>query len=263
MAAIQNYLSGVRLLHLYAGARLPNMKDFSIKLVLDGIKRRKPHCVRQALPMTPSILLHLHTYITHQGNGLTVWALFLIAFFLSLCKSNLVPDTTNTFDRNKQLTRSDFILGDRVLLCKIRWSKTIQFGQRVLTLPLFAIPGSTLCPVTAFRHMITEFPTRNGSDPAFQIYHGRKVIPVTYFKFHFYLRRLLQEAGYKSELFSSHSFRRGGASYAFQCSVPDQLIKLQGDWQSDAYQRYLDFSLVDRSTVFLQMAAHLPNMVCL
>ena len=260
VSSIQNYLSGVKLLHLYAGVKLPNMKDFSIKLVLDGIRRRKPHCVKQALPITPSILLHLYQHITLCGNGVTVWALFLIAFFLFLRKSNLVPNTTKSFDPKKQLTRADFVLGDQVLLCKIRWSKTIQYGQRVLVLPLFALPGSPLCPVTAYKHMIAEFPTVEGHDPAFQVRNGKKVIPLTYFKFHYYLRKLLQEAGYRSELFSSHSFRRGGATFAFQSLVPDQLIKLQGDWQSDAYQRYLDFSLVDRSTVFLQMAAHLPSM---
>ena len=152
------------------------------------------------------------------------------------------------------------MLGDKVLLCKIRWSKTIQFGQRVLVLPLFAIQNSPLCPVSAFKRMITEFPTRSGSDPAFQIRHGWNIIPLTYFKFHYYLRRLLKEAGYEAGLFSSHSFRRGGATFAFQSSVPDLLIKLQGDWQSDAYQKYLDFSLVDRSTVFLHMAANLSSV---
>ena len=81
VSSIRNYLSGVRLLHLFAGVQVPNMKDFSIKLVLDGIRRSKPHCVKQALPITPAVLLNIYKFISLQGNGATVWALFLIAFF--------------------------------------------------------------------------------------------------------------------------------------------------------------------------------------
>ena len=39
--------------------------------------------------------------------------------------------------------------------------------------------------------------------------------------------------------FSGHSLRRGDATFAFQCGIPAELIKLQGDWQSDAYMLYL------------------------
>lgn len=42
------------------------------------------------------------------------------------------------------------------------------------------------------------------------------------------------------------SFRRGGATFAFQASVPGELVKLQGHWASDAYYKYLDFSMFDK-----------------
>ena len=40
-----------------------------------------------------------------------------------------------------------------------------------------------------------------------------------------------------------HSFRRGGASDAFKCNIPAALIKLQGDWKSNAYLQYSDIPL--------------------
>ena len=46
--------------------------------------------------------------------------------------------------------------------------------------------------------------------------------------------------------FSGHSLRRGGATFAFQCGIPSELIKLQGDWRSDAYMLYLSLPLADR-----------------
>eukprot|EP00892_Ulva_mutabilis_P002404 jgi/Ulvmu1/12164/UM085_0028.1 len=45
--------------------------------------------------------------------------------------------------------------------------------------------------------------------------------------------------GVDSESVAGHSFRRGGASYAFRAGVPDVLIQRQGDWQSMAYREFL------------------------
>ena len=42
--------------------------------------------------------------------------------------------------------------------------------------------------------------------------------------------------------YTGHSFRRGGATYAFRSGVPGELIQVMGDWKSDAYKRYFDFS---------------------
>ena len=42
--------------------------------------------------------------------------------------------------------------------------------------------------------------------------------------------------------FRGHSFRRGGATWAFRSGVPGELIQVYGDWASDAYKIYLEFS---------------------
>ena len=48
---------------------------------------------------------------------------------------------------------------------------------------------------------------------------------------------------------SGHSFRRGGASFAFALRIPSELIQQQGDWRSDAYLRYLGKPLSQRLKV--------------
>ena len=52
------------------------------------------------------------------------------------------------------------------------------------------------------------------------------------------LKTCLGRAGVDHDNYAGHRLRRGGASLA--CNVPGDLIKLQGDWESDCYQRYLD-----------------------
>ena len=41
--------------------------------------------------------------------------------------------------------------------------------------------------------------------------------------------------------FGCHSLRRGGATFAADSGVPPYFIKLQGDWASDCYTRYIAF----------------------
>ena len=50
-----------------------------------------------------------------------------------------------------------------------------------------------------------------------------------------------------------HSLRRGGATLAFKANVPGELIKIQGDWASECYLRYLSIPLEQRTGVAAQV----------
>ena len=53
------------------------------------------------------------------------------------------------------------------------------------------------------------------------------------------LRSRLTIADLEATQYSGQSFRRGGATYAFRCGTPVELISLQGDWSSDAVLLYI------------------------
>ena len=67
--------------------------------------------------------------------------------------------------------------------------------------------------------------------------------PLTYATFTNTLKKSLQQCGVDSPMYSGHSFRCGGATFALNCGVPRHYIKLQGDWLSNAYEHHLDTSL--------------------
>ena len=73
---------------------------------------------------------------------------------------------------------------------------------------------------------------------------------ITFAKVCFYLRNtlksLLTVCGINPDLYSGHSFRRGGASYLHKLGADPVLIKMSGDWLSDAYLRYVDIDLDQR-----------------
>jgi hypothetical protein len=56
--AIRNYISGVKLLHLYLDIDYLQFESLQLKLVLKGLARLNPHCSKQARPITPMILLY-------------------------------------------------------------------------------------------------------------------------------------------------------------------------------------------------------------
>ena len=59
---------------------------------------------------------------------------------------------------------------------------------------------------------------------------------LSYKVFTFFLKRLcviLSSLGLPARDYACHSFRRGGASFAFCAGLPVELIKILGDWHSD------------------------------
>ena len=57
-------------------------------------------------------------------------------------KSHLLPTAPHLFDPRKQLTKADFKIFPWGTLITIRWSKTIQFRERIVEIPLPCIPRS-------------------------------------------------------------------------------------------------------------------------
>ena len=124
-----------------------------MRLVLKGLARDNPHCPKQACPITPEMLLSFHQLLELNNTyDATIWCLLLTAFFLLIRKSNLVPNSAKTFQSQKQLIREniEFDSKNNFLIFHINWSKTIQYGERKLKIPVAAIPGSLLCPVRAY-----------------------------------------------------------------------------------------------------------------
>ena len=83
---------------------------------------------------------------------------------------------------------------------------------------------------------------------------------ITYSQFSRFLAKSLQAIGANSSTFSPHSFGRGGATFAFYCGLPAELIKLQGDWRSDAYLVYLEMTDRQKRAAVTTMANTLKQI---
>jgi integrase len=260
-STIRNYLYGVKFWHIINGLSGEQFDGYVVKRMHKGLEKKLKHKKKQALPITPEVLLDIKKVLDLELPwDCTKWALYLTAFFLVCRKSNLVPLSVRQFDSSKQLTRAHFQQTGEDLSVVLTWTKTIQFNERKLVVPILTIKGSQLCPVEAFRRMcqLVKVPD-NG--PAFaRIDKVGKVVPITYNVFLKELRKDISRTGRDPKGFSTHSFRRGAASFAYEAGVDAETVRIMGDWRSDCFREYLQISLHKKEFAARKMAQQIRRI---
>ena len=182
---------------------------------------------------------------TNNQKQLAIWVALLFGFFLFHRKSNLVPDA-RVHDAIHQLSRRDIKINGSIMRVNIKWSKTIQFSQRKLQIPVVQDTNSPVCPVFWLLHMVQAIPA-SGSHNLFSFQQNGVVLPVTYRDLTIQMRKWLELIGVSNATsFSSHSLCRGGTTHAFENNVPEQTIQLLGDWVSQSFCRYIDLTVKTR-----------------
>ena len=258
--SVRNYLSGVKLLHVFTGFEFPFYETPELKLTLRGLDRILKHAPSRAPPVTPELLRDLIKCATNSSHDLVFSCAFLFAFFLFARISNLAPASVSSFDPSKQFCRGDIVVTRFGLSVSFKWSKTNQTGARLLKLPLVYTADPNLCPVRAYLRMCSCLPATASAPAFFTGYRAGSYIVITKTQFVSVFRSRLARMGVDNpSRFRRHSFRRGGATWAFRAGVPGELIQIYGDWASDAYKCYLEFSEDAKLIVAREMVSSLPG----
>ena len=237
--AIRNYVQGVKFLHIITGHEYEFSNNRILHMVLRGIEKGLEHMPGRAIPISPDILKSVARIIDLScPTDVSCFCAGLLLFILMARAGNVFYNLEHGAPRG--LSRGQVSISNDVMLVTFTRTKTISFGSRVLQIPILAAPHSLLCPVAVFRRMTHLVPAACHK-PLFMFY-GR-LTPFSRFSFLVHFRALLERAGVPHPSgFSCHSFRRGGASWAFRVGVPGEVIQVYGDWASDCYKRYLDLS---------------------
>lgn len=112
------------------------------------------------------------------------------------------------------------------------FSKVDKYGLGI-TIVIPANPDHAYCPV---RRMLAITADRHITEPLFTWPNGTVVTSASFIKM---LRQHLRLLHIDCKQFSGHSLRRGAAVSAKASGASDELIKLLGRWNSDAYKIYL------------------------
>ena len=240
MPTIRLYVAAVRWYHSLQG-----FSDITtspqLKLTLRGIQYWVSPRRRTRLGISPQMLEDC-VQALHSDHSLPRWdrymlqAAFTVAFFGLLRASEFTYPSLNPTcsDGSVQLTNQDisFSQADAIDV-RLKGSKTDQFRQGTS----ITIGGthSRCCPVEAMKRYLKLHRHQRGKAPLFVFESGDLL---TRNSLVWYLRRLLQTFRVNPSLYSSHSFRIGGATAAAAAGLPSWQIQELGRWRSQTFHRY-------------------------
>ncbi len=248
--SICNYVSALRTLHKLNDASVDAFECFVVKATLKGYKRILGVNIVRKYPVTVSMLKQIVGSCADDCESGLI-ATLLVGFFTFMRKSSLLPRTVHEFNHGGTLCRGSIGFTEEGAMLKLTQTKTIQFQERVLYIPLVSIPDSILCPVKALRvHFARHHAPQDG--PVFMDHCNS---PITGNRFNKWLKRKVQALDYDPVHYSCHSLRRGGATFAHNSGAPLELIQAQGDWCSMAVLVYLTRPVSLRVQIARLMAA--------
>ena len=239
---IQHVISSIKFLHEFTGEPFPG-DSFQFKVLLRGLKRKLAKSAKQALPITPEMLILMYQHVNiNQPCQLAHWTSFLFALRLLYRKSSIAPESLHSFDVKTGLSREKAVHSNGVVLVYQNHSKTDQFMSSTRITPV--VPGGILAldPVLHYQKLVTENIVPR-TCPAFSYLVNGTVKCVTHKSFTDYLKTLLVKIGLDPNNWSGHSFRRGGATLLYRLGIDPLTIQACGDWSSDTFLRYLEVNI--------------------
>ena len=238
---ISHVLNSIEFLHKCKGFDYIG-HSFEFNVLLRGLKRKLAKPVKQALPITPEMLVLMYPYVNiNSPFELAHWCAFLFGIRLLYRKSSLAPESIQKFDAKTGLSREKTAIVGNSILVYQNFSKTNQFMASTRVIPLTASPIQALDPVFHYSKLMNENPV-DKKLPAFSYVYAGHVRCVTHRSFTNFLKLMLRKIGVDPDKWTGHSFRRGGASWLYRLGVDPLTIQGVGDWASDTFLRYLDLN---------------------
>ena len=171
-------------------------------------------------------------------DGQVYVTLFLVAFFGFFRLASLVTTSVHVYDKSRLPTVGDKIFGQLGIHIVMKHAKNMQSASQhqVVQLPLLQDP--LICPVRALKALLKYIP-HHPDDPLFVLKFGETIKYLTTYKVRLVLASLVKSMGLHPTDFGFHTFRRSGASLAFNNKVPLENIQAHGNWKSNAIRAYL------------------------
>lgn len=228
-STICNYVSSVWSLHSFLGEEPVAKGSFLVTCTLKGAKRLLGDVTLSATPLFPDELVEMYKLLDYKDlSDLVFWTATCLAYRCLLRKSHYTSSPHS-------IRVEDIEFTDYGLSLSIRSSKTIQYSERVLVIPVIAAPNSILCPVFWLKTYMSVCKVISGT--LFML-PGKKPRKYTYSMYSKKLAYYVAKLGLAGT-YSSHSLRRGSATFLSRIGLPLHDIKSYGDWKSLSVLLYL------------------------
>ena len=233
-ASILNYVSAIRSQFTWFNLDTQTLFHPKVRHMLRALElSNHSAAIQKAIFDIPTLTKIIETCLLFPFP-LTFRALFLLAFLGFLRISNLVPPSKNSFDITKHLCRGDILFQDSHAIVLIKWSKTLQTSKKGTFIIMPTLGTSPLCPVTALKAWLRVYP-HSPNSPLFSLPSGS----LTQSQVRTHLAKVLTHLQLNPSVYIFHTFRRSGATLAFNSDVNIQKIRRHGTWSSDAVNAYI------------------------
>lgn len=252
-SSVLNYLSGLNHFLRQNGATPIPYTDYEIATTLRGIRRERACPPRQALPILPDMLVRMFALLS-SNQGHVAWRAAVLCSFRALLRKCQVTRSDSS------LQRGDFQFFTWGMVIRVRRSKTIQFQERVLEIPVARCHATAICAVHWTERHFRETPAAQEA-MAFRIPTATagESAPLPYLVYQDTLKAFAGRAGLDPSSVSSHSLRRGGCTYLSMCGASLEELRVRGDWASDTVFTYLKTPLAVRIINDMRVAAALSS----
>ena len=252
--SIINYLSGLNDFLKQNSQKPIDYEDYNVKCCVKGTRRTLGDASKQAAPLLPAMLSCMMGHLYDTVGHVCFRAAILTSFRGLLRKAHVTKSTAT-------LRRGDFTFYGWGMIIKVSKSKTIQYAERAVEIPVARLPKQELCAVYWTERHFEEVQAAPNQEAYRMLEPGKGSVPLKYSVYQDTLKHLCGEIGLEPRLFSSHSLRRGGATFLYMAGASIAEIKRRGDWTSDCVYKYLTAPLKVRikddmrvATMFLQEA---------
>ena len=239
---------------------VPEQGQIHYKLMSDSFKKNWLEPIRQATPMMHEVLMELFEQVEiAQELEAVAWTAVLVGFCLIFRISNLGPETRDKFQLGRDLARGDLTWENGVWNVQVRWTKTLQYKNRIIKAPLVPCLNKTICPVFWITRMIKVILAVD-NEPLFLVREGKQRFPLTAGQVTRLLKKWIKNGGLNHKMYTGHCLRRGGLNWAHKAKLSREALKILGDWGSSAYLRYIDLDYESRIKSGKRMAKVADNI---
>lgn len=206
--------------------------------ILQGILHKSHGLSVGKDPFTPEMLKRIFVVVDFTSHEEKLTWIALLLMFRTLLRISHIIISPHT------LHRSDVCFKSWGVVILIKSAKNRKRGSRKVEIPLVNSNCETLCPISWLRHLYRFHPR---TESAF-LFSTSLCQRFTYSKFCKTFKSLCKKADISGN-FSSHSLRKGGATFMANIGLPITDIKDRGLWSSVVVFDYIKPSLDHRCKV--------------
>lgn len=237
---IANHVSHLRTYFRKAQVPTTALDNWRVRWAMNGFNRDKSYVPRVKAAFPASSLQQTVSLLQDHGNQLLVKVSVLLMYYAALRQSEVLPNTSASYDRRYHLSRRDVVISDDSVKVFIKHAKNLQTIYQTKSVVLRSSPNPSVCIVAALSRMYQLIPTLSPDDACIVFKDTRRPVTTEYVRRHWSAH--LKANGVDTTALSLHSLRKAAATEAHNQGCNELDIQRYGGWRSNSHRAYITTS---------------------